>query len=121
MIKKLIVYLREFRRDAILAPTLIVLEVVCELLLPLLMERIIDVGINGGGGMTYIYKAGFAMLGISLVSMYCGVMASKHAAYASQGFGRNLRSALFRQVQRFPLRGSTGFPPPLLSPGSPTM
>ncbi len=109
MIKKLIVYLREFRRDAILAPLLIVLEVICELLLPLLMERIIDVGINGGGGMPYIYKAGFAMLALSLLSMFSGVMAAKHAAYASQGFGRNLRSALFRQVQRFSFAGIDRF------------
>ena len=109
MIKKLIVYLKEFRREAILAPTLIVLEVVCELLLPILMARIIDVGINGSGGMPYIYKAGFAMLALSLLSMYSGVMAAKHASYASQGFGRNLRSALFRQVQRFSFAGIDRF------------
>ena len=107
MIKKLIVYLREFRRDAILAPTLIVLEVVCELLLPLLMERIIDVGINGGGGMTYIYKAGFAMLGMPPTP-----------ARASDAICARPFSA---RCSAFPLRGSTGFPPPLLSPGSPTM
>ena len=109
MIKKLIVYLREFRRDAVLAPLLIVLEVICELLLPLLMARIIDVGINGGGGMPYIWKAGAGMLALSFLSMYCGVAAARHAAYASQGFGRNLRSALFRQVQRFSFAGIDRF------------
>ena len=109
MIKKLIVYLREFRRDAILSPLLIVLEVVCELLLPLLMERIIDVGINGDGGMPYIAKAGAAMLALSFLSMYAGVMASKHAAYASQGFGRNLRTGLFHQVQQFSFAGIDRF------------
>ena len=109
MIKKLIVYLREFRRDAILSPLLIVVEVICELLLPLLMERIIDVGINGGGGMPYIAKAGAAMLALSFLSMYAGVMASKHAAYASQGFGRNLRTGLFHQVQQFSFAGIDRF------------
>ena len=109
MIKKLIIYLKEFRRDAILAPALIVLEVVCELLLPILMARIIDVGINGNGGMPYIWKAGAGMLALSFLSMYCGVAAARHAAYASQGFGRNLRSALFRQVQRFSFAGIDRF------------
>jgi len=109
LIKKLIVYIREFKRDAVLAPTLIVLEVVCELLLPLIMARIIDVGINGGGGIRYILKYGGAMTVLSLISMLCGVLAAKHAAYASQGFGWNLRSALFRQVQRFSFAGIDRF------------
>ena len=109
MIKKLIVYLREFRKHAILAPLLIVLEVVCELLLPLLMEQIIDLGINGDGGMHTILMDGGAMVALSFLSMFCGVRAAKHAAYASQGFGRNLRSALFRQVQRFSFAGIDRF------------
>ena len=99
MIKKLIVYLREFKREAILSPLLIVLEVICELLLPLLMAGIIDTGINGDGGMAYIAKAGGAMVAISFLSMFCGVFAAKYAAHASQGFGRNLRTALFKQIQ----------------------
>lgn len=101
MIRKLLAYLREFRKDAILAPSLIVLEVICELVLPLLMERIIDVGINGNGGVSYIVRMGGAMLIISVLSMFCGVFAAKHAAYASQGFGRNLRNAMFGKIQSF--------------------
>ena len=109
MIKKLIVYLREFKREAILSPLLIVLEVICELLLPLLMERIIDIGINGDGGMPYIAKAGGLMVAISFLSMFCGVKAAKYASYASQGFGRNLRTAMFKQIQRFSFAGIDRF------------
>ena len=101
MIKKMLVYLKEFKKDAILAPTLIVLEVICELVLPLLMERIIDVGINGGGGVSYIVCNGLVMAAVSVLSMFCGVFAAKHAAYASQGFGRNLRNAMFEKIQSF--------------------
>ncbi len=109
MIKKLFPYLREFKKDAILSPLLIVLEAICELFLPLLMAKIIDDGINGTGGMEVIVKNGILMLVLSVISMLCGMLAAKHAAYASQGFGRNLRSALFRQVQRFSFSGIDRF------------
>ena len=109
MIKKLFPYLREFKKDAILSPLLIVLEAVCELFLPLLMANIIDDGINGTGGMDCIVRNGVMMLVLSVISMFCGMLAAKHAAYASQGFGRNLRSALFRQVQRFSFSGIDRF------------
>ncbi len=101
MIKKLAKYIGEFKRDAILSPLLIVLEASCELLMPLVMARIIDVGIDGGGGMAYIWKAGLLLLALSFLSMYGGVMASKYASSASQGFGRNLRTALFARIQEF--------------------
>ena len=109
MVKKLFPYLREFKKDAILSPLLIVLEAICELFLPLLMANIIDDGINGTGGMDSILRNGILMLVLSVVSMLCGMLAAKHAAYASQGFGRNLRSALFRQVQRFSFSGIDRF------------
>ena len=109
MIKKLFPYMREFKKDAILAPVLIMFEAICELFLPLLMANIIDVGINGSGGMMYIVKQGCLMLLLSALSMLCGTLSAKYAAYASQGFGKNLRSALFRQVQRFSFSGIDRF------------
>ena len=68
MIKKLFPYLREFKKDAILSPLLIVLEAVCELFLPLLMANIIDDGINGTGGMDSIVRNGVLMLQNSLIT-----------------------------------------------------
>jgi len=101
LIKKLVGYIGEFKRNAILSPVLVTIETICELFLPLLMADIIDLGIQGNGGLPVILRCGGWMLALSCLSMYCGVAAAKHAATASQGFGRNLRSALFRQIQRF--------------------
>ena len=101
MIKKLLPYLREFRREAILSPALIVLESLCELLMPLLMAMIIDDGLNGSGGIRVILFAGVSLLLLSCVSMYCGASAARYSSLASQGFGRNLRAALFSRIQSF--------------------
>lgn len=101
MTKKLFPYIKGFEKDAVKAPLFILIEAVCELFLPLLMANIIDVGINGDGGMSYIWKAGLGMLALSVLSLYSGMTASKAAAVASQGFGRNLRGAMFDKIQDF--------------------
>ena len=77
------------------------IEAVCELFLPLLMAGIIDDGINGDGGMAYIWKAGLGMLALSVLSLYCGMTAAKSSAVASQGLGRNLRGEMFSKIQDF--------------------
>lgn len=101
MTKRLFHYIKGFEKEAIKAPLLILIEAVCELFLPLLMADIIDVGIHGDGGMSYIWKAGLGMLVLSVLSLYSGMTAAKTAAVASQGFGRNLRGAMFDKIQNF--------------------
>ena len=101
MTKGLFHYIKGFEKEAIKAPLFILIEAVCELFLPLLMADIIDVGINGDGGMSYIWKAGLGMLVLSVLSLYSGMTAAKTAAVASQGFGRNLRGAMFDKIQNF--------------------
>lgn len=101
MLKKLSVHIRGFEKDAIKAPLFIGIEAVCELFLPLLMAGIIDDGINGDGGMAYIWKAGLGMLALSVLSLYCGMTAAKSSAVASQGLGRNLRGEMFSKIQDF--------------------
>ncbi len=101
MTKRLFHYIKGFEKEAIKAPLFILIEAVCELFLPLLMADIIDVGINGDGGMSYIWKAGLGMLALSVLSLYSGMTAAKTAAVASQGFGRNLRGAMFDKIQDF--------------------
>ena len=101
MTKRLFHYIKGFEKEAIKAPLFILIEAVCELFLPLLMADIIDVGINGDGGMSYIWKAGLGMLVLSVLSLYSGMTAAKTAAVASQGFGRNLRGAMFDKIQDF--------------------
>lgn len=101
MTKRLFHYIKGFEKEAIKAPLFILIEAVCELFLPLLMADIIDVGINGDGGMSYIWKAGLGMLVLSVLSLYSGMTAAKTAAVASQGFGRNMRGAMFDKIQNF--------------------
>ena len=101
MTKKLFHYIRGFEKEAVKAPLFIFIEALCELFLPLLMADIIDVGINGDGGMGFIWKAGLGMLLLSVLSLYSGMTAAKTAAVASQGFGRNLRGAMFDKIQDF--------------------
>lgn len=101
MLSKLFKYIRGYEKPAILAPLLVIVEVVCELFLPKLMSGVIDVGIEGDGGFPYILKVGAIMLGLAVCSMLAGAASVKFAAVSSQGFGANLRKAMFDRVQEF--------------------
>ena len=70
------------------------------MLLPLVMSEIVDVAIPAGDA-GYIFRLGALMVVISLAAMACGVLSAKYATFASQGFGANLRQALFDKVQEF--------------------
>ena len=89
-----------YEKQAVLSPTLVALETICELILPLLMAEIIDNGI-ANSNMPVILKMGALMLVVAGISMYCGVMASKHASFAAQGLGANLRPAEFERLSAF--------------------
>ena len=101
MIRRLFPYLKGYERSSVIGPLLMVLEVACELILPLLMANIIDVGINGGAGLSYILTQGGLMIVLACVSMFAGVVATKFTAHASMGFGANLRKGLFDKIQEF--------------------
>ncbi len=100
MIRRLIPYFKGYGKQALLAPTLITVEAICELILPLLMAQIIDVGI-ADSDMGVILRMGALMLVVSCISMTCGTLSAKYAAEASIGLGANLRSAEFDQVSKF--------------------
>ena len=100
LLKTLASYLREYKKYALLAPLMVVLEVLCELALPLVMAKIVDVGI-AGAQVPYILRMGAAMLALSLAAMAFGVLSARFSAVCSQGFGANLRQGLFDQVQEF--------------------
>ena len=93
-------YLGSYKKDAVKSPVFIILEVICELLLPLVMSEIVDVAIPVGNIM-YIFKLGGIMLLLALLAMTFGVLSAKYATFSSQGFGGNLRQALFDKVQEF--------------------
>ena len=100
MIRKLASYIGEFKKASILTPLFIILEAICEVIIPFLMAAIIDNGINNSD-MVYIAKIGILMLVISMLSLACGALAAKYGANASAGFARNLRSAMFENIQEF--------------------
>ena len=100
MIKKLAVYAREFKKEAILSPICIAIEVIMEVILPVLMAAVIDKGVNVGD-MNYVVKMGLLMILVAFVSLAGGALCGKYAAVASSGFARNLRNALFEKIQGF--------------------
>ena len=100
MLSLFLTHLEGYKKEAVRSPIFILLEVVCELLLPLVMAEIVDVAIPGGD-TGYIFRLGGAMLVLSVLAMVFGVLSAKYATFASQGFGGNLRQALFDKVQSF--------------------
>ncbi len=100
MIRKLLRSLRESKTATIKAPVYISLEVVMECVIPLIMARLIDRGINAGS-MPMILKMGLLLFLCSLASLAFGVLSGKNAATASAGFARNLRKDMFDHVQDF--------------------
>ena len=100
MLSLFLTHLQGYKRVAIRAPILIILEVICELILPLVMAEIVDTAIPAGDE-TYIFQLGLLMLVLAGIAMACGVLAAKYSAFASQGFGANLRQCLFDKVQEF--------------------
>ena len=100
MIKTLASHVKEFKRDSILTPCFMVLEVAMEMIIPLMMASIIDDGVDAGN-MTHIYKVGFFMLIAAVIGLYAGIMGGKHGARASAGFAKNLRQAMFDNIQTF--------------------
>ena len=100
MFRKLLPYLGEYKKYAILTPLMAILEVACELALPRLMAAIVDVGIVNQD-LAYILQTGLGMLILAMFSMTCGMFCAKFAAISAQGFGANLRRGLFNQIQEF--------------------
>ena len=104
MLKKLFSHLGEYKKSALISPIFIGIEVIFEMLIPTLMAVIIDSGLNGNDGkgdMKFIVIMGFATFGVAMLSLLCGIQASKYASYASAGFAKNLRKDLFSKIQSF--------------------
>ena len=100
MIKKLLTYLKEYKKTALITPVLVLTEVVLEILIPLIMAELIDKGIDNGS-MPDIIKYGIALLISALMALVFGVAAGRTASVASSGFARNLRGAMYDHVQEF--------------------
>ena len=100
MIKTLAAQIKEFKKDSILTPCFMILEVVMEMIIPLMMASIIDDGVEAGD-IHHIYMVGIAMVIAACIALFTGVMGGKYGARASAGFARNLRQAMYDNIQTF--------------------
>ena len=100
MIKRLLKSVREFKKDALLTPFFVVLEVVMEVIIPMVMALLIDKGIDGQD-MAAIWKYGIILVLCAMLALMFGAAAGTFAARASTGFARNLRHDMYYNVQNF--------------------
>ena len=100
MIKTLAVHIKGYIRESVLTPLFMILEVVMETIIPWLMSTMIDDGINKGD-MNHIIVTGLWMLLCALIALFSGIMGGVYGAKASAGFAKNLRQAMFENIQSF--------------------
>ena len=100
MNRNLLRSVREYKRETFLTPVFVALEVFMEVLIPLLMANIIDVGI-AGGNLSYTVKMGLLLVALALIALFFGVKSGQLGAIASAGYAKNLRHDIFYKVQDF--------------------
>ena len=113
MNRKLFQSIREYKKESILAPIFVILEVFMEVLIPLLMAKIIDVGIQQGN-LPYIIKMGSFLVVLTMLALFLGVQAGNYAAIAAAGYAKNLRHDIFYKVQDFSFKNIDNFSTPSL-------
>ena len=100
MIKKLMKSIGQYKKETILTPIFVSLEVILEVIIPLLMANLIDDGVYGGE-MNMVYKIGIQLVICAALSLLFGMLSGMYASKASAGFARNLRKNLYFKVQDF--------------------
>ena len=100
MIKELAKYIKQYKKDAILTPIFVIGEVVMEVVIPFLMAKIIDVGIQNSD-LNYIFKIGIVLVISAFLSLAFGMLSGRYAAKASAGFAKNLRQGMFYNIQNY--------------------
>ena len=110
MLKTLLGQIKEFKADSLKTPLFMILEVIMEMVIPLLMASIIDDGV-ATGDMVHICMVGAVMVVMAAIGLFAGVMGGKYGARASAGFARNLREAMYTNIQRFSFSNIDKFSP----------
>lgn len=100
MIRTLASQIKEYKKASIATPIFMILEVIMETIIPMMMASIIDNGVSVGDA-GHIYKMGVLMLLAACFSLFCGFMGGKYGAKASTGFAKNLRKAMYENIQTF--------------------
>ena len=113
MIKKLTPYISKYKLYAILCPIAIIGEVLLEIRIPLLMSKIVDIGIQNQD-IGYVVRTGVTMVLMAILALACGALAALFSAKASVGFGTELRRAEFNKIQEFSFSNINKFSTPSL-------
>lgn len=108
MNKTLLKSVREYKKQSVLAPFFVILEVLMEVLIPMEMAKIIDVGIMQGN-LSYIVRRGLILVIMAMLALYFGIIAGKMAAIAGAGYAKNLRHDIFYKVQEFSFKNIDRF------------
>lgn len=108
MNKTLLRSVREYKKQSVLAPLFVILEVLMEVLIPMEMAKIIDVGI-AKGNINYIVQRGLILVVMAMLALWFGVIAGKMAAVAAAGYAKNLRHDIFYKVQEFSFKNIDHF------------
>ena len=100
MFKTLLSQVKEYKLPSVLTPLFMIGEVICEMIIPVLMGRIVDIGI-GGSDMSYIIKTGLFMVFVAVLGLLFGILGGVFGAKAATGFAKNLRKAMYDNIQTF--------------------
>ncbi|MDO4292463.1 MAG: ABC transporter ATP-binding protein [Eubacteriales bacterium] len=100
MLRKLFSYMKQYKRDALIALICVSVECIFELIVPLLMADMVDVGV-ANGDRAYIFEKGGWMVLCALLALVLGIGSARFAARCGQGLGANLREAQYRKLQSF--------------------
>jgi len=98
--KKLLQFIKPYWKSTLLAPMLMFIEVICDLLQPTMLANIVDNGVKKGN-LSYILHTGLFMLCIAIIGMVGGMGCTVASSISSQNFGADLRSAVFKKIQSF--------------------
>lgn len=108
MNRQLFKSIREYKKQSVLAPVFVILEVFMEVLIPFQMAKIIDNGIKYGN-LSYIVKMGFILVVMAMLALFFGVKAGNYAAVAAAGYAKNLRHDIFYKIQNFSFKNIDNF------------
>ena len=114
--RRLFGYIGKYKWYTILTPIFVFLEVIFDVVIPIIMGQIIDNGINGpnGSDIEYIKQRGLLMIGLSFIAMICGALSGHFGSIASTGFIKNLRVKIFSKIQDFSFANIDKFSTPSL-------
>ena len=108
MLQSLIAEIKEYKKPSILASLYMVFEVMFEISIPFIMATLLDTGVQKGD-MTTVLTYGLLMLVFAFLSLFCGMQSARYGAFASAGFAKNLRKAIFKKIQTFSFENIDSF------------